>query len=117
MSNFAPRETKQWALYEYFPAARKQDLRDFLPNEEIMAMMWEVGFVNVSVSLEIIKFEQSLQEFADEARWRVTSQLTVISEAEYQAGLRQVEQELKRGQIASLQSVICMMKIRGDKVV
>ena len=115
MSNFAPRETKQWALYDYFPAAREQDLRDFLPNEEIMAMMREVGFVNVSVSLETIEFEQSLQEFADEAGRRVASQLTVISEADYQAALRWVEQELERGQIASVRSAICMMKIKGNK--
>ena len=115
MSNFDPRETRQWALYDYFPAARERDLRDFPPNEEIMAMMREVGFVNVSVALEIIEFEQTMQDFADEARRRVTSQLTVISDADYQAGLQQVEQDLARGQIVSVQSAICMMKMRGDK--
>ncbi len=118
MTNLYPQKTANWAVYRYFPAAWEKDLQDFLPPEEIKTLMAQAGFDKLNLTLEHTAYEHNLQDFAEEVYLRVISQLITISEADYQAGLRQIETELRhaKGQAISIPSEFCIMKISGEKV-
>ncbi len=118
MTNLCPQKTANWALYRYFPAVWEKDLQDFLPPEEIKTLMVQAGFDNLNLTLEHTAYEHDLQDFAAEVYLRAISQLITIPEADYQAGLRQIETELQRakGQAISIPSEFCMLKISGEKI-
>ena len=117
MTNLCPVEMADWAIYRYFPAAWQKDLQDFPTNEEIKGLMTEAGFKDVEIELRHRQYEDDLQDFAKAVRLRVTSQFVAISDADYQAGLWQIEKDLNQAEsrTASIPSEYCLVKITADK--
>jgi SAM-dependent methyltransferase len=120
MTNLCPREMRGWAIYRYFPSAVARDRRDFMPREEIKERMSQAGFAKVETELERQEQEQALRDFAELVRQRDSlSQLLVISDADYHAGLQRIEAELSRagGHVTQVSSELCRIKVVGDKTV
>lgn len=117
MSNISPRDMPGWTLYRFFPAAWEKDLQDFLPKEEIESLLKNVGFQDVRVALQRRTWETPLRTFAETtARQRIhVSQLVTISDADYRAGLAQVEKAWKENEAAVMPDEICTIRISGDK--
>lgn len=118
MTNIAPHNMTGWLCYRYFPAALAVDRRDFLSPKTLTDVAEQVGFVQISLDLNRRTEEQDLRQFAQTARRRDTcSQLTAISDADYRAGLRRLEADLRAAGDAplSLLSEVCLLTLKAGK--
>lgn len=117
LRNMCPEECVDWLCYEYFPAARTADLRDFWPAAKVMATMEATGFVAVSVAYEHIHFEQNLSDWLDHVRHRYTcSQLQAIANVDYVAGVQRLKAELADPTMPRVRADhLCLVTIRGEK--
>jgi len=108
---------RDWILYQYFPAARERDFRDFLPVEELVALLEEAGFINIRVDHQYRCDKAELSQFLAYASRRYrTSQLMVISDGDYQAGITQLKSDLiDSGKVAGVDSDFCLVTMSGDK--
>ena len=115
MINLAPHEMPGWIHYRYFPTALTRDLQDFMPHDVIVAMLRQIGFVNVTWTLDHTTTEQDLQQFLDIVCRRDTcSQLLTISDQEYQAGLQQIRNELRQGH-RMVPTEDCLLTVCAEK--
>ena len=117
MTNIAPREMPGWAVYRYFPVAWERDLADFAPRKEIELLLGRAGFARVETVLDHSELEQDPADFAQAVRLRVVSQVALLGEAAYAAGLQRLEAELQQaGERADpIPSELCLVKITADK--
>lgn len=117
MTNIAPREMLGWAVYHYFPAAWEHDLADFAPRKEIELLLGQAGFSRVEAVLDHSEVEQDPENFAQAVRLRVVSQVALLDEAAYAAGLQRLETELRQagGRAGPIRSEVCLVKITADK--
>ena len=82
-----------WWIYDYFPAALAADRRRYLPTQRIRNLLLDTGFATAST--EIVHhvpaerpFDLALEQGLLDRR--STSQLMVISDAEYESGMRRL---------------------------
>jgi len=117
LHNMCPEECPDWIYYEYFPAARETDRRDFWPVGKIVATLKEAGFASVMVGYEHVHFEQNLPDWLVTLRRRdICSQLLMISDADYSAGLRRLEAELADASMPRIRpDHLCLVTIRGER--
>jgi SAM-dependent methyltransferase len=84
----------QWWVYDYFPAALTEDQRRYLPTDRIRELMRAAGFSQCETRMiQNLPRQMTVSEarsggFLDR---RSTSQLMVISDAEYDAGIKRIE--------------------------
>ena len=86
----------RWWIYDYFPSALSADLARYLPGESIRARLEAAGFVDAVTEVAqhipaAIPFEVAVERGVVDRR--ATSQLMVISDAEYEDGLRRLTAE------------------------
>ena len=117
MINISVREMPSWIIYRYFPGAWGIDLVDFLPKEALESLMKAAGFAEVRSELDHWEYEEDLAEFLQVVQGRVVSQLVALPDADYEAGLRQIEAELAqtKGGTILIPSEVCMLKITGER--
>ena len=118
MTNICPREMTDWPYYQYFPTAFEMDCQDFLPNEQLIELMRQSGFSGTALEIEFLSYTQNLHEFVATVRRRDTcSQLLTISDADYQAGLSQLERELESAGQHNPQVHVnmCLLTLSGNK--
>lgn len=113
--NIDPWAMPRWIVYRYFPAARDRDLHDFLPIEALTALLRSAGFRDVRVQRVPRASQVDLVEFQAyaSARYR-TSQLLVISDEDYHAGLEGITADLARG-VQTVPSQINLIVIVAGK--
>jgi hypothetical protein len=106
-----------WALYRYFPTALERDLKDFSPSWQITALLEMAGLAPVQVDRHYAESVEDLRDLARAVRQRISSQLLVISEHDYQVGLKRVEAELRcaRGRPVSIPTALCLQRFVADK--
>jgi SAM-dependent methyltransferase len=86
----------RWWIYDFFPAALAGDRARYLPAETIRAMFENAGFTNVRTTLAqhipaSVPFELAVERgYTDR---KSTSQLMVISDAEYEDGMQRMRLE------------------------
>jgi SAM-dependent methyltransferase len=86
----------QWWVYDYFPSARAPDLARYPSTAAIRSMLEAAGFTDVATSVAqhfpaALPFDKALERgYLDR---RSTSQLLVISDEEYEAGIRRMTAE------------------------
>ena len=91
--NLAPELSQSWWIFRYFPAAIKIDEQRFWGLEFLKSQTIEVGFELRTTQLQLReKIESSL--ILNEARNRETSELLLIDDEDYRAGLRRLEEEV-----------------------
>lgn len=107
-----PRSQPDFAIYRYWPSALDLDLRRFARPDELVAWCRTAGFKSVDVSTKTVKPELRLDEALSAARARSSSQLALISEADYQTGLERIEAEIReRGSDAIVPEEICLVAL------
>lgn len=85
-----------WWVYDYFPAALAADRRRYLPGARIRELMTDAGFSNCQTRIVqhrprlMTVSEASSGGFMDRTS---TSQLMVISDADYQSGLKRLHDD------------------------
>ena len=119
MTNIDPWSMAGWAIYRYFPEAWTLDRQDYLPVDQFVELMRDVGFRDVSASRARRPSWQDLRAFLTFASDRHrASQLMAISDEAYTAGLRRLEQDTERGSDAAgatFTSEFVLVTIIGDK--
>ena len=118
MTNLDPWSMTGWVIYRYFPAARQRDFEDFLPAETFTDMMGDAGFININLSRSRQVSEVELGELLNYASQRFrTSQLVVLTEADYRHGLEKMRQEIEQagGNPVRVKSELSLVTIVGDK--
>ena len=115
--NLCPHESRGWLYYIYFPETLARDLADFWAPEAIVAEMKTAGFADVAVERDDRRGNRDLAEFLEAVRRRDrNSQLLALSDAAYEAGLRQLKRELGDSSASrSRPDHLCFITIRGDK--
>jgi ubiquinone/menaquinone biosynthesis C-methylase UbiE len=115
--SLCPQESADWLYYEYFPEAYAIDLIDFWPPQAIIAVLEAAGFAAITAEHQHLHYEQNMQEWLNVVRRRdVTSQLMVISDAAYAAGLRRLEEGLADGSVPPTHADhLCLVTIRAEK--
>jgi ubiquinone/menaquinone biosynthesis C-methylase UbiE len=117
LTNIDPWSMSGWAIYRFFPESEQQDLQDCLSAETLTDQLREIGFVGVSVERHQIetveRLEETLAYVSDRHR---TSQLMVISDDAYTAGVERVRTAAEeRGPDATVTSEICLMAVTADR--
>ena len=86
----------EWWIYDYFPGALAADRARYPSSPAIRAILEDAGFTDVGTSLAqhfpaAVPFQMAMERgYVDR---RSTSQLMVISDAEYEAGLERMKRE------------------------
>jgi ubiquinone/menaquinone biosynthesis C-methylase UbiE len=115
LTNIAPHEMDSWIYYQYFPAAHAMDLADFLVSDAMVALLQQIGFVQIRCARQQTHTMQDLQEFLAVVQRRDTcSQLLMIPERAYQAGLRQIEADLRQG-CREVSTESCILTVCAEK--
>ena len=117
ITNLNPWSMTDWIIYRYFPASRQRDLVDFLPVDQLRALMQETGFCGIRAKYQHSRHEENLTDFLKYASQRYrTSQLTVIPDADYMEGISILKEDVQRlGKASRISSEICIVWITGDK--
>jgi SAM-dependent methyltransferase len=118
LTNIDPWSMPGWAIYRFFPEARDQDLLDCIPADSLADLMRAAGFEDMQVERRHWHQAEDLVSALAYAsdRYR-TSQLMVISDAAYQAGLNRLRRACATAadDEASVDSEICLVTICADK--
>jgi SAM-dependent methyltransferase len=86
----------QWWVYDYFPSTLPIDLARYSPTAAIRAMLGEAGFSSIETTVAqhfpaAIPFDKALERgYLDR---RSTSQLVVMADDEYRAGMERLSAE------------------------
>ena len=117
LTNIDPRQMAEWAMYRYFPAARDRDLQDFPLPQETVGWLTAAGLAPVDVDTHRIESVEDLRALLRAVRQRISSQLLVISDRDYRAGLYRIEAELRgaRGRPVFVPTALCLLQFVADK--
>jgi ubiquinone/menaquinone biosynthesis C-methylase UbiE len=92
-----------WYLYDYFQGTRETDLARYPSAESIKGWMWEAGFVDVtSGTAERMHHSLTGAEVLQSPFMKKggTSQLALLTEKTYQAGLERIKEDLLQSEQA-----------------
>ena len=106
-----------WWIYTFFPASRARDDQDFLPVDELTALLTQAGFIEVHATREHQPEVQSVGRMLEYARSRYrTSQLISIADQDYEEGLGRLQEGvLTAGGEAIVASEICLVFITANR--
>ncbi len=95
MTNIDPWSMPDWAIYRFFPEARRLDEQDFLPLHEFAGLMTSAGFDGVTTERTRSGVRESLRGFLDYVSGRHrSSHFMAMSDAAYGAGIRRIQEAL-----------------------
>jgi ubiquinone/menaquinone biosynthesis C-methylase UbiE len=116
MQNIAPREMPDWVYYHYFPTAYTLDLSHYLTLAELQTRLSDIGFVNIQLERNHFHYKQDLAQFLALVQDRLAnSQLIAISDADYEAGLQHLVEDVANSQSSTFTSEICLITLCADK--
>ena len=91
MRNICPEKMSRWWIYHYFPETVLADKGRFWDAEKIFAALDERGFdARLEITLYIKRF--GYEDLLEEAENRDASQLTMINDEAYRAGLARMRE-------------------------
>jgi ubiquinone/menaquinone biosynthesis C-methylase UbiE len=97
MTNIDPWSMPGWLVYQYFPEAVALDHQDFVRVDEFTTIMRGAGFERVETTFRNVSKDERLADFFAYASERHrASQMMAISDAAYAAGLRRLEDDVRR---------------------
>jgi ubiquinone/menaquinone biosynthesis C-methylase UbiE len=88
-----------WYFYDYFDTVYETDLRRYPSSDALQGMMKQAGFQNVDrQNVEhVLSVHEGEQVLSDPfLKQNATSQLALLSEETYQAGIEKIKADLKR---------------------
>ena len=95
MLNISPQHIKSWWVYQYFPNSISEDQKRFWTVEQISNALKKRGFT-VKTEISILRRHFKLSAILEEAQNRDISQLNIISEKQYEQGIKRIEEDLKK---------------------
>lgn len=114
MNNFAPERADHWWVYHYFPSAIAIDRARFWPVNRLVAGLAARGVAS-EVSHTLDDGPVTLVAKLADVRRREISELTLINEQEYQAGLTAIERDLARSPTAQIADGLPLYSLLGRK--
>ena len=118
MTNIDPWSMPDWAIYRFFPEARRLDEQDFLPVHEFAGLMTASGFDRVTTERTRSGVRESLRGFLDYASARHrSSHFMAMSDAAYGAGIRRIKEALDTTEDPSetFDNDVVLVTIAGQK--
>jgi len=117
LTNIDPWSMPNWAVYRYFPAAQQRDHLDCYPAETIVSRLEQAGFTNIQISRQHQQYTETLKSILAYCVQRHrTSQLIVIPDNEYQAGLDSIRSDIEvLSENTAIDSEICLLVATADK--
>ncbi len=98
-------------LSRYWPSSATADMARYHPVDMLLKLMSQAGFVETACR-EVR--ESGLVIDSRPYRERAFSCLRLISEAEFQAGIHRLEEDLRRGPVASISEYVCIWGKASD---
>ena len=95
MLNISPQHIKSWWVYQYFPNSIPEDQKRFWTVEQISDALKKRGFT-VKTEINILQRHFKLSAILEEVQNRDISQLNIISEKQYEQGIKRIEKDLKK---------------------
>jgi len=89
-----PYDMKKSWVYQFFPAVYAQDILRFYTHDDLFEAMEMTGF-RTKTEKRIFTFRRDMKEIQEEARLRNYSQLHLISDTEFEAGLVAIEKHME----------------------
>ncbi len=92
--NIEPWKMQDWSLYHFFPGARNSDLERFLKPKILKAILSNIGFTKIEIHFQIIhgNLYETVDEWFKIIKNRTHSQLRIISDEEYQNGIKRISE-------------------------
>lgn len=117
VTNIDPWSMTGWLVYRFFPEAFAVDQRDFVPFDDLVALMRRVGFVDVQAVRDDRTKPERLEAFFAYASGRHrASQFLAVSDEAYAAGLRRLEAALRDAPVGlEVPSPFVLVTIAGGK--
>lgn len=107
-----PLDQPEFAMYRYWPSSLEVDRHRFPTPDQLLGWSRVAGFRTASLSRKTVRPELTLGEALQVARDRSSSQLALISEADYRAGLERIQAEIReRGPQAPIPEEICLLAL------
>lgn len=103
MDPHAEGQRERWYLYDYFPGTYEIDLRRFPRQETVAEWLNEAGFAHIERGIgEHIVDEKTGRDILENTfiQKHATSQLALLSDEAYEAGLRRIETAIARADSA-----------------
>lgn len=94
LENMLPEDSQDWLLYKYFPTSKKFDSERFWPIQKLTQSLEELGLKPKLKKIPVPSVK--LSDFHEEMSVRDVSHLTLISDQEYEAGMKRLEEDLKK---------------------
>ncbi len=91
----------RWCIYEYFEGARERDEQRYPASSTIRAWMAAAGFEGcTSTEIQHLDFQLPAREALAQGRLdrAVTSQLSLLSDAEYERGLERIREGIRNAE-------------------
>ncbi len=116
LTNIDPWAMPGWIIYRYFPEARALDERDFLPPAGLLSLFRAAGFVDVGIASADRSQPQVLEDFLASASARHSaSHFMAMSDAEYEAGLARLREDVARAPGTAVRSQFVVVTLTADK--
>jgi ubiquinone/menaquinone biosynthesis C-methylase UbiE len=112
--NIDPWTIRDWWVYRFFPQTWDEDQRRFWPLERLVTALEERG-LSVNVLREVMTPDLPGVEALTRARARVTSQLAIIDDASYRAGLDRLETYVSRDPKAAVDNGASRVRVTATK--
>lgn len=84
---------KSW-VYQFFPAVYEEDILRFYTSDQLFEALENVGF-DTKTEQKIFTFRRKMRAIQKEAKLRNYSQLHLISDTEFEAGIAAIENYMK----------------------
>lgn len=84
---------KSW-VYQFFPAVYQEDILRFLTSDDLFEVLEMTGF-RTKTEKRVFTFRRSMKDIQEEAKLRNYSQLHLISDTEFEAGLIAIEKYMQ----------------------
>jgi ubiquinone/menaquinone biosynthesis C-methylase UbiE len=114
MLNISPQHIKNWWVYQYFPDSIPEDKKRFWTVEQISNALRKRGFI-VKTEIDILERHLKLAAILEEAQNRDISQLNIISEKQYEQGIRRIEEDLKKNPNAVVDDIGALLSCIARK--
>jgi ubiquinone/menaquinone biosynthesis C-methylase UbiE len=100
-------------VYKYFPSSIELDNERFPETTYLYTLLENCGFrISVNVKIEVKKFKY--KDIIEETKNKDMSQLQIITEKEYEKGLREMEEESRKEE--EIIGDIAFTEIYGEKI-
>ena len=94
MKNISPEMMPMWWIYTFFPSTIQIDRERFWSNKKLHSQFEKIGF-QVEIKVEFSMKRKSYEEVYFDVKNRDISHLNIISETEYQTGLKKIQEKRK----------------------